>query len=236
VLRWFKTLMSGGAAAAPCATVEAPFRYTQVRANEVASALSQPSTDATSVLVGNRAAFEALLELPTLDAEISDAQIVSAGLALNLDQWLAEQAQVLGLDARDVRMGKPRLITPFAPTRTFFFQRASTENFFVAHLPVQNSWQAPAFLRLGGWNEQPEPHVMVAFLHRWQHRYGAQLITVTTDVMEFSVAKPPSDADDMALFREHCCFCPDLLDQGTLSPNDLLASLSSARHWHFWWD
>lgn len=104
-------------------------------------------------------------------------------------------------------------------------------------LPTRNGFEAPAYLKWGGWNECPAPEVHVAVLRRWHERYGAELIGISNDVLNLRVARRPATrADALALAEEQTYYCLDIVDQGVGSVAALAASLMVSEWWYFWWD
>ncbi|HEY0683472.1 MAG TPA: DUF4253 domain-containing protein [Steroidobacter sp.] len=63
-------------------------------------------------------------------------------------------------------------------------------------IPVESPWLVPAFLKFGGWNDCPEASVHLAFFRRWFEQYGAEVVTVTNDVIEFRVSRPPRTPEE----------------------------------------
>lgn len=107
----------------------------------------------------------------------------------------------------------------------------------VAKMATPRNWEAPAFVGMGGWNACPESEVLTAFAKRWNEAYGAEIVSITHDTMEFSVSRPPSNrVAAMMLAKEHCAFCNDIVDQGVGTISDLAATLLKADYWFFWWD
>lgn len=104
-------------------------------------------------------------------------------------------------------------------------------------LPGDRSWEAPAWLGFGGWNDCPEPFEQIAVLASWRRRYGAEVFGLGADQLELEVSRPPRDADEAsALAREQYAYCFDLVDQGYLSLARLAADLPGRTIWSFWWD
>jgi hypothetical protein len=111
------------------------------------------------------------------------------------------------------------------------------EHVHIGLLPTENGWEAPGYLKLGGWNACPHPHYHVAIMHSWHERYGAEVVGITPDVVELRVARPPRKrADALALAREQYLYCGDIVDQGTETLDSLAAELLGATAWYFWWD
>lgn len=107
----------------------------------------------------------------------------------------------------------------------------------ISKLPTPRNWEAPAYLGIGGWNACPSASVITAFAKRWHERYAAEIISVTHDVMEFTVSKPPVDRDSaLALAKEQYIFCSDIVDQGVGDISALAATLLNSNYWYFWWD
>lgn len=98
-------------------------------------------------------------------------------------------------------------------------------------------WEIPAHLSWGGWNECPASEEHVATLRRWNHRYGAEVVGITSDVLELAVSRPPADDQAaLALAREQYAYCADIVDQGVGTVGALAGSLRGAASWYFWWD
>jgi hypothetical protein len=108
---------------------------------------------------------------------------------------------------------------------------------YIAKVPAEDSFAAPAWLRFGGWNECPIPERHVALFRRWQQRYGAEIISVTGDIIECTVERPPADRDAaLKLAWEQYTYCPDIVWQGVGTVTGLGATLLNNPYWYFWWD
>lgn len=104
-------------------------------------------------------------------------------------------------------------------------------------LPAKASYQAPSYLDFGNVNACPSPAVHVAAAKWWQRKYGAELVSITNDSMEFYVKNPPkTNQDALTLAREQFIYCPDLVKQGAGNLSQLAADIRNARFWTFWWD
>lgn len=107
----------------------------------------------------------------------------------------------------------------------------------LALAPTTASWEAPAYLKFGAWNDCPSPEEHVAVLKRWNALYGAQVVGLTHDVLEVGVTRPPnSKLSAFNLAREQYGYCADIVDQGDGGILDLAATLLGASVWYFWWD
>lgn len=107
----------------------------------------------------------------------------------------------------------------------------------MALIPTRTFWEAPAFMKYGGWNDCPSPHEHIAVMKYWQERYGAELVGMASDIIEMKVARPPQDRESaLALAKEQFIYCPDLVYQGTETLEGLAATLLNGSVWYFWWD
>lgn len=111
------------------------------------------------------------------------------------------------------------------------------ESVFILLVHAEHSWEVPAKLLYGGWNECPVPQVHVGFLKRWFKKHDAELLTIGRATLEVRVGKPPANRDEaLELAREQFVYCPDTVDQGCGSVPSFAAELLNGRIWHFWWD
>ncbi|MDO6423466.1 DUF4253 domain-containing protein [Saccharophagus degradans] len=101
----------------------------------------------------------------------------------------------------------------------------------------EHSWQVPAYLGFGGWNNCPSPAEHCALWQFWQHKYDARIVGVSGDVIEAYVNKPPCTREEaIALAWQHFLYCPDLVEQGEETIANLAAALLDQKVWFFWWD
>lgn len=108
---------------------------------------------------------------------------------------------------------------------------------FVAMVPVpsEEPCELPVYLRFGGWNECPPPHVHMALY--WRERYGAEIVTVSGAVIEYVVARPPATDEQAAeLALQQFLYCEDIVLQGVDSVATLARVLRHSTRWYFWWD
>jgi hypothetical protein len=102
---------------------------------------------------------------------------------------------------------------------------------------VNHSWEVPAYLGFGGWNECPPPELHVAALREWRREYQAIPICMTADVLECMVGKPPrTEPEAMKLAARQWIFCDDIVSQGTQSIRGLAMEIYRTANWFFWWD
>ena len=111
------------------------------------------------------------------------------------------------------------------------------ETVFIAILPTENPWEAPAYLRWGGWNANPSPEIHVVALKDWHDRYSAVPLVMSHDVMELYAPAPPTDIEEaIALAKLHFFYCEDLIYQGLPDIATLAADRMRTPYWYFWWD
>ena len=107
----------------------------------------------------------------------------------------------------------------------------------VGLFPVEAPWQVFAHLNWGWFNDCPGAAEHCAVQRSWAERYGAEVVAVTGDVVECTVARPPQGrAAALELAWEQYAYNPDLVDQGTGTVARLAAGLLGERVWYFWWD
>lgn len=108
---------------------------------------------------------------------------------------------------------------------------------YIAILPTDDPTSAPAYLRFGGWNENPAPEYHVAALRAWHSSYGARLIGISGDTMNLRAARRPASQDEaLELAKEQYLYCEDIVTQGVGTVSDLAATLFAEDWWYFWWD
>jgi hypothetical protein len=159
---------------------------------------------------------------------------------IDVEREISQVARTYGVRARDLRGSTP---LPDLPASDRFFVPLDVQSeeplpeVRLALLAVDESWKATAILPWGNYNENPEPAVHTAVLRRWSGRYGAELVSMTGDVLELSVTRPPtSDQAALALAREQFSYSPDIVQQGVGDIETLAATLKDGHAWYFWWD
>ncbi len=120
---------------------------------------------------------------------------------------------------RDIRTGRP-----FARTH-------------IVIVPADDPTQVPAYLRWGNWNACPAPEIHVAVHRRWRDQYGAQIVGMSSDVINMRVTHRPATREEaLALAKEQYLYCSDIVLQGTDTLEPLAAGLMESDWWYFWWD
>ena len=77
----------------------------------------------------------------------------------------------------------------------------------------------------------------MALHRRWHERWGSEIACMSDDVIECTVARPPTnEVEALQLAEEHMIYCPDIVHQGTQTLEGLAAALLEGRTWYFWWE
>lgn len=102
---------------------------------------------------------------------------------------------------------------------------------------TDQAWKVPVILKYGGWNSCPNPDAQGAIWKYWQTKYGAEIVGITSSIIEAYVPNPPKTRDEaMALAREQFAYCSDNVLQGSETIAVLAESLINNHSWYFWWD
>jgi len=102
---------------------------------------------------------------------------------------------------------------------------------------IEKPWHLPAVLRMGPWNNCPDPVTHCMFHRLWYEEYGAEIVSAAGDTVECIVSRPPTTkAAAMKLAWEQFWYCDDIVDQGTRTVSKLAASILKWPYWFFWWD
>lgn len=231
--------------------VESPrpglFRLAVVRGEDALAAI--PVLDALEKAHGWRAVFiGARDDLPDFDAfDVEEpAAILAAAEAIDAEDFLSKRLGELtegNPDEPELQGEWPQDAHPESalPEKYSVFRDVLTNRLhahvYIAIIPVDEAWKAPAFLQNGNWNEVPSPAEQVSVLRYWHRKYGARLRTFSNDVMELEVTRHPTDRDQaLALAKQQFGFCSDIVWQGVGSLRPLAAALERADNWYFWWD
>jgi hypothetical protein len=140
---------------------------------------------------------------------------------------------------REPRVGTWPSEPPWLPWLTVAYDRRGNPHHrvHIVVLPTGEGASVPAYLGWGGWNTNPPAEYHVAALRSWRTRYGAELVGVSSDVMNLKVSSRPATRDEaLALAREQYEYCSDIVDQGDGTLAALASMLMSSDWWYFWWD
>ena len=170
----------------------------------------------------------------------SPEEILRRSEAISVKEWFnARQAELEaeGLDDDDEAEAPGDAEPPTRLHTPFSYTGRPHKQVYIARIPVSHSWEIPAYLRFGGWNECPDPEVQVAVSRYWHDQYGAELACLGGDVTEYLVSRPPHDQDAANLVaHQQYLFCQDIVSQGVGTVGNLSKTLLGSAYWFFWWD
>lgn len=194
---------------------------------------------ATPVIIGTLEDFEHLTGHP---GRPGARESLAAAATVDLAAWFAEHERDLNADP-EYSVEKPSDWNTTSGAGAEFsvvrevLSRKQHRWVLVAKVPTAQSYEVPAYLKFGPWNSCPEPEVHVALWKKWQAEYGAEILCLSGDVLEATVARPPIEKEDCyKLAREQYAYCGDIVNQGVESIDRLAAILRDGRAWYFWWD
>lgn len=226
--------------ASPTIAVDLPFEMLAVPGAEALVVRDQllAKGGMTPVILGSEDEIQQLVE-SAYDGGQTPEQLIDEATRLDVAAWLALRREG-DPDFYRTQPGAWPDPAPEAPGLSVHLDaltRSPKKFVIVALVPTPASWQVPAHLSFGGWNECPPPAVHVALHHKWHQDYGSEIACVSSDVLECTVARPPGSREAaLALAREQFLYCPDIVHQGTESVDALAATLLGSTTWYFWWD
>jgi hypothetical protein len=185
---------------------------------------------------------------------IAPETIIERALEVDVQHWFDEEGIAAALDpVREAQYGQttiPPLAFQIHEQRAFPFTLPASAA-PITLIPVDESWQVPAYLQLGGmdtWHAVVRmdrfegtiglyPQVHVAILKYWYEHWGAEVVAATAGDLELRVLRPPTTpAAALALANEQYIYCGDLVGQHTDSVAVLANLLLDSPVWWFWWD
>jgi hypothetical protein len=191
------------------------------------------------ILIGDSDSKDALLENLEVWEDEETSTIIDRGMALDVEAWLENRK------SKDLEYYTPPrgswpeeiLLKDTFFVYVDFLSGQPHKEMYLALIPTVKGWHTPAFLKFGGWNDCPPPEIHVAIFAKWEQEYGAEVLAITGDTIEFSVSRPPQSRDDaLRLAQEHFLYCTDIVYQGTETLERLAATVQNNHAWFFWWD
>jgi hypothetical protein len=105
----------------------------------------------------------------------------------------------------------------------------------IVRVPAASTEELPVYFEWGGWNATPEPETIVAVARHWRETYGAELVAMGSDVLEFyAPRKPPDHLAAIALLKEQYVFAADSFE--VMALEIAAAEVRASSSWVFWWD
>ncbi len=127
-------------------------------------------------------------------------------------------------------------VKPVAP-HTFYLPSEFDKRTVMGLLPASDSSKVLQILNYGDWNACPPVHEHVAVHNYWNERYGAEIVCLSSDILEMHVDRRPANREEaLALAREQYLYCSDIVEQETGTIQELAAGLMVSDAWFFWWD
>lgn len=205
-----------------------------------------PTTGLYPILMGDAEEIETILE-GMEEAEPPGGVLARASaLAIPslLGRWRRDREEDWGDDigndpCPDETWPEPGLVAeaPGIITHLEVGTKKPLDAVVIGLFPVAKPCEVFAHIAYGGWNSCPHADEHVAIHRSWQERYQAEVVSLTHDIVQCVVSRPPLDrAGSLALAREQYLYCEDIVSQGTETVGNLAASLQGARTWYFWWD
>lgn len=190
------------------------------------------------VILGDQEQVERIKE--NMDfVESTVEEILARAEKILAEEWFASKGAEFAADEieeseeeYDNVQGTERLTVPFE-----VLSQKPHKEVFIAGIPTTKSWEIPAYLKAGGWNDCPAAEEQVAVCRYWQQKFGAEIACLSGDILECIAANPPQDrklADELA--RQQFLFCSDVVFQGVGSVATLGKTLLGNKFWYFWWD
>jgi len=213
-----------------------------VRGSQVAARLAElrkeyAGSGRLPVALGDRDSLANLTD--TMECNLEDSRQPSS-VQYSAEEWferhLAEDPEAyLSLEEDEF---DPEGAAPMTSLQVGFdYKGKELPEVAIALVNAGASWDLPLALGYGGWNAcpMPEEHALVA--KYWFEKYGAEILVMTADTIEFAVARPPVDPAECArLAREMYIYCADTVDQGVGSVSTLAKCVEGSPYWFFWWD
>ncbi|WP_030162073.1 DUF4253 domain-containing protein [Glycomyces sp. NRRL B-16210] len=132
--------------------------------------------------------------------------------------------------------GEPARGVPILPRRGDTDFATPQREGMVGLVETDAGWKIPAMFPWKGstnWELYGAEHAAV--LRSWNRRFEAELVAMTYDVVELYVPHPPSAEEAIGVAGEAYAYCPDLLDSGVPTLEDLAEHMIRSRAWYFRW-
>jgi len=191
------------------------------------------------VLFGDEKDYETIREGMDLHHSPDPAAILSESHSIDPVSWFDRQLQdeVHALDEVEGDWPDGPADTIALTTHQDILTSQPKKEVLIGLFKGSDPWEIFATLKWGGWNDCPFPAEHCAIQRRWASLYGAQVVSITGDVVQCFVAQPPEDRQaSLRLAREQFAYCYDLVAQGTQTISALAKALLHGNTWYFWWD
>lgn len=133
----------------------------------------------------------------------------------------------------DIVVTTPDDITP----QTELFLGFGSDTVYIAKMPADHPYETLAYFPMGGFNACPETEVLMAAAKKWYEEYDAVLCAAGSDTLQFYLEQPVKDKQTARKAAEEMyMLCPDIVDQGVCTLDNLEKSILGSHYWYFWWD
>ena len=171
------------------------------------------------------------------DTTYSVAKTIEIGLALDPLDLFSQKSK--GFFNNQVETELKSLIEkwPEGIKPNSFIDIQFESDIFVILAPTRKSWEVPAFLRFGGWNECPSPEEQVCILKYWNNKYGAEVLAITYDTLECLISHPPQTREQaLELSKEQYIYSGIETIENLSDIVSQAAGIVNNTTWYFWWD
>lgn len=231
------------------------FELLEVNGNEAISKLLEFRKDFVNsgkypFIIGNAEGFQ-LIEDDSFQIPTS-SEILEKAKSINLTQWFKKEKKDITEEDFDDEFGEYIDAAQNSKESTsesdltfeerllghkHILSRVNYKKVYLGIAEIKEPWMLPAYVKYGGWNACPMPEIHCALMKHWQEKYKAEIITMTSDVIECKVDNPPTNEEDSKkLAWEQYLYCPDIVEQGTGTIERLSDTLIDSDYWYFWWD
>lgn len=104
----------------------------------------------------------------------------------------------------------------------------------IAIVQAADSYEVMRKLRTNGDNYRLPTEAVIARVKEWDARYGVRVVGIGFDWLTVELVHLP--ADMLAFTQELYAFCPDLVDQGLFTVEELAPEIAERRVFTLWWD
>lgn len=101
-------------------------------------------------------------------------------------------------------------------------------------IPGYDTLEIVRLMRTDGINYGLEKRDIIAKLTEWNDRYPFYVVGAGLDWIDARFSEPPADMDSFA--EEVAAFCPDVVEQGTDTGEELANEMRRTKSLFLWWD
>lgn len=180
---------------------------------------------------------------PLLSSGLDGALFTGPNEPVELAPFLEGELTKRGLAAAD-RPAVVERATAASPDATVDLSclQAYENEAFSAGLVIVPVHTPADVLAATGWqgagNHVDSTGALSAILRSWQRRFGAVPLRIGPDTLGLRLTGPRVEAEELKpMTYEHEAFCPDVIDQSSLSREQYAETINSKTgEWRFWWD